>query len=286
MKGRFDRARNINPYRLGEKPLKKLDYYGRYTTVPKTIQMLLEFEQELKDSGASLDFDLGLIMETEDIRYMSTPPDVIPFARPGVDGIHYGFLTDFGAVTDLEQAFIVCVSPMDFNDCVWIVAKNIQDFLGVVYSESSILYNNFSTIESYQHYMENREAGSLDEDTLPVKERFRERFGIQPIEDMAQYLRELKEQRQKAIVVPTLNQLGVSRRSSQKEHELFRGNGEELEAVRDFLRHASAESKLAFVRDAQTKHLFEDAELRKLLAGELCSMGLADEAKRLELSYT
>lgn len=72
-----------------------LNYYGKYA-VPETVRGLFEFEQELRAEDLSLDFNLGLIMTQEDIRYMSTPPDVIPFASCGVDGIHYGFLT-FGA---------------------------------------------------------------------------------------------------------------------------------------------------------------------------------------------
>lgn len=60
--------------------------------------------------------------------YYSSPADSIVFANTGMDGIHYSFLTDFGIHTNLEQAPIICVSPMDFDNCVRIVARNLYEF--------------------------------------------------------------------------------------------------------------------------------------------------------------
>ncbi|HZG18016.1 MAG TPA: hypothetical protein VE710_23845 [Candidatus Bathyarchaeia archaeon] len=271
--------------------MKAFDYYGRYHTLPQTIERLLEFEKELSERGYSLDLDLGLIMEEEDIRYMATPPDVIPFARPGADGIHYGFLTDFGSVKDLEEAYIVCVSPMDFGEEVWVVAKNIRDFLRIVYTENSILYNHFPDVDSYVRYMEKREEEESDEQTIEAREMFKERFSINPIEDMVQYIIDLHDQRKRAIAVPTINSLGVTQMSSEKEHERFLLHSEQLDEedfdqVRSFFKRASVESKLAFIRDVQTKNVLEDRELRELVKNELRSFGMEDEANRLELSYT
>ncbi|WP_421617085.1 hypothetical protein ACAF76_018170 [Brevibacillus sp. TJ4] len=269
--------------------MKAFDYYGRYHFVPKTIEMLLEFETKLSKSGYSLDRELGLIMEQEDIRYMSTPPDVIPFARAGVDGIHYGFLTDFGSVEDLEQAFIVCVSPMDFGNEVWLVAKNIHDFLRVVYSENSILYNHFSDVDSYIRYIENKPFEEPDEKKRYVMETLKETFSLEPIDDMPQYVRDLHTHRKQAIAVSTLNHLGVVQISPVQQHERFdfeSADVGDIEMVRSFFTRVSLESKFAFIREAQAKHCFEDAELRDFACKELHAIGLVDEAKRLELSYT
>lgn len=99
-----------------------------YGSATPLIEALIEFEKELEANRHSLSFDLGLIMEQGRApRYMATPPDVIPFAHAGVDGIHYGFLTDFGLEKDLSQAPIVCVSPVDWTG-VWVVARHLQDF--------------------------------------------------------------------------------------------------------------------------------------------------------------
>jgi hypothetical protein len=73
--------------------------------------------------------------------------DVISFARPGMDGIHYGFLTDFGSIDDLENASIVRVSPMDFDDPVKIVARNIHDSLRIL-GYSSVELMDTSTNEN------------------------------------------------------------------------------------------------------------------------------------------
>ncbi|MGE5458939.1 MAG: hypothetical protein ACM3NJ_00655 [Methanobacterium sp.] len=270
--------------------MKAFNYYGRYTSLPQTIEMLLDFEKEFSKDRYNLDSILGFILK-EDMRYMSTPLDVIPFANPGADGIHYGFLTDFGRVSNLEQAFIVCVSPMDFDDEVWLVAKNIKDFLGLVYADDAILYNNFSDINSYLRYIQTKEvdeyADEFNRQTSYIKERFKERFAIEPIDDMAQYLSDLMEERKKVIAVPTLNSLGVVQISSAKEHEKFLFDGEkiDLKTVQQFFKIASLESKLAFIRDAQTKYYFEDAKLRQFIIKELQALGLADEAKRLKISF-
>ncbi len=290
--------------------MKAFDYYGRYDTLPSTLAKLFVFEQELRAEGQSFDSTLGFMLETEDTRYRQTPPDVIPFARPGVDGIHYGFLTEFGQVSDLEQAYIVCVSPMDFGNEIWIVARNIREFLRVVYSENTILFNYFPDIESYISCIENSEVDEPDERVLYVKEKLKERFSIEPITDMPQYITSLQKQRQAQIVVNTLNALGIiqSYQDQNHKHERFmfglveeqevdeenEANEEndqdderdvELECAKLFFWRVTLESKLAFIRDCQTNDFLDDAERRKWLVGELESMKLENEAARLELSY-
>lgn len=70
-----------------------------------------------------MDTALGLRMLKQDMRYYCTPPNFIPCAAPGVDGIYYCFLTDFGVVERLEEAWIAVVSPMDVN-VIWMVTRN------------------------------------------------------------------------------------------------------------------------------------------------------------------
>src|SRR4051812_6794650 len=92
--------------------------YGKYS-IPKSLDKLITLEKQLNHEGV-LNYGglLGYYFSYEgiDSRYLNTPLDLISFARPGVDGIHYGFLTDFGQVKNLETAYIVRVSPMDFDD--------------------------------------------------------------------------------------------------------------------------------------------------------------------------
>lgn len=83
-----------------------------------------------------------------------SPYDVIPFANIGCDGIHYGFITDFGMVSDLENAFIACISPMDdFDAHIKIVARNIREFVSLVCTMKSATEINFNLIKEEERYI-------------------------------------------------------------------------------------------------------------------------------------
>jgi hypothetical protein len=262
--------------------------YGSLSTL---IQELIDFEQELEENRHSLDFDLGLIMERgRGIRYMSTPPDVIPFARAGVDGLQYGFLTDFGAIADLAQAPVVCVSPMHWNG-VWLVARNLHEFLSIVYTDNSPLTHYYEHTDAYLHDLARRQAPVYDERRQMVRELFRTRFGIHPIEDMVRYIKDLRMARRRSIAVQTLNGLGVVPVfAEQRAHTPF-SLPDTLHWERDgskiqgFFLNATEESRLAFIRDAQTKHLFTDSCLRAFVTSQLRAMGLSDAADHLDESY-
>ena len=90
--------------------------------MPPTIEKLHKLDKEIEKKGYSLG-DLSLFLEFDFSPYESTPYDVITFASTGCDGIHFGFLTDFGTVSDLENAFVVCISPMDFDSHIKIVTR-------------------------------------------------------------------------------------------------------------------------------------------------------------------
>ncbi|MDQ0492960.1 hypothetical protein [Paenibacillus brasilensis] len=266
-----------------------------YGSATPLIEALIEFEQELEANRHSLGFDLGLIMEQGRApRYMATPPDVIPFAHAGVDGIHYGFLTDFGLEKDLSQAPIVCVSPVDWTG-VWVVARHLQDFLSVVYTENSSLKRYYANGEDYSGHLGQRTPQATDERTQFVRECFRERFSIQPIQDMAAYIDNLRSERKQNEAAPTLNGLGIQRYSTARQHSSTKGAllsvaepfhwEQQGEAVRELFRSGSYEARLAFIRDAQTRHLFTHSALRAFVAGQLKAMGLSEAAACLEESY-
>jgi hypothetical protein len=76
--------------------------YGKYP-IPKMLDKLIQFQEQLKDEGLLPYGDLlGVYFKYDgiDARYLNTPLDVISFAWPGSDGIHFGFLTDFGQAQD------------------------------------------------------------------------------------------------------------------------------------------------------------------------------------------
>jgi hypothetical protein len=267
-----------------------------YGSATPLIEALIEFEQELEANRHSLGFDLGLIMEHGRApRYMATPPDVIPFAHAGVDGIHYGFLTDFGFEKDLSQAPIVCVSPVDWTG-VWVVARHVQDFLSVVYTENSSLKRYYASGQDYTGHAGQQQPQAVDERTALVRECFRERFGVKPIHDMAVYIDGLRTGRKQNEAAPTLNGLGiptfpsVARQRPSIKHALLTVAepfhwDKQGEAVRELFRSGSREAILAFIRDAQTRHLFTYSALRVFVAGQLRAMGLSEAATHLEESY-
>lgn len=87
--------------------------FGKYY-LPPTLRRLIDLQKVL-DDPEQFYIGLNFYLSLENFRYFNTPSDVVVFGNIGVDGVHYGFLTDYGTVTDLEAAPIVCVCPMDFE---------------------------------------------------------------------------------------------------------------------------------------------------------------------------
>lgn len=136
---------------------------GKYN-LPPTLQILMDFEKELGDCEHFYD-GLHFYLSPSDFRYFNTPSDVIVFGHIGADGIHYGFLTDYGSITDLEEAPIVCICPMDFEQPTRIIANNLREFLRINFTNESLFYNDFATEDSYLAFKEEQAA------TYPLSER-------------------------------------------------------------------------------------------------------------------
>ncbi|GGN98118.1 hypothetical protein [Saccharibacillus kuerlensis] len=268
-------------------------HYGAYA-VPKTIRKLLELEQELTVLGLSLDRAFPFMLLEHDFRYHTTPIDVIPLASTGMDGIHYAFLTDFGRVSDLEQAWIVTVSPMDSDRPVWPVAANLREFLQAAYTDADALINNFDTGESYREYVRTRNPVERDEQEQLVREQLVQRFGIKPIADMGQYLDDLRVRRAAEAVLPTEDRLGVV--PINPDH----GNTcaavipsidrdfdweERRNEIERFWQQASADSKRIFLRHAQLHSIFQFHDCLNWFCERLEEEGMQEYAKNLMDSF-
>gem|GEM_PF-84613 len=96
----------------------------------------------------------GKLMKSIEPTYSVTPIDSVKFCTTGGDGCHFAFLTDFGTRQDLENAPIVFVDPMDFAECVRLVANNLKDLLGLFcyfgYTEAFRLYRDFKFLKGFQ----------------------------------------------------------------------------------------------------------------------------------------
>jgi hypothetical protein len=205
--------------------------YGKYS-IPEELDRIIGLQDQLQKDGW-LDYGdlLGYYFSYDglDTRYLNTPLDVISFARPGSDGIHYGFLTDFGHVQDLAEAYIVRVSPMDFDDPVKIVARNIHDFLRIMcYWPDALEIVDITTCErDFINWL--KECPLITTNQKKVSDVLCETFQLKPIESLFEYLQEVKQERDNQIVLPTEDGIGVvsTNQNESKTQDLFQFDSEQ-----------------------------------------------------------
>jgi hypothetical protein len=117
--------------------------------MPETLQRLFQIDEQLVEQyDKSFDELFGASLSFEEEGYDCTPDDAIVFLWTGGDGDHFVFLTDGGTVDSLEDAPIVFIQPMDFDDRYKPVARNIKEFLAL-YVQLKELYL-FEWLPSYK----------------------------------------------------------------------------------------------------------------------------------------
>lgn len=272
--------------------------YGKYP-VPETLKQIISLQDELNKEGKLPYGDLlgyYFSLAEVDTRYLNTPLDVIQFAHPGSDGIHYGFLTDFGQVDHLEDAYIVRVSPVDFDEPVKIVARNLRDFMRIIcFSPNAMDMFDIQTTEAeFNRYA--HEIPSLSEladyDRSEARDIFQKEFQLEPIKNLYDYLQQVKEERNLAAVFPTEDGIGVVQTPQLDDPQpiqpmkLERQQDLDLEQVKQFFESATYHSKLVFLRDSQSKGLIYDNEaVKNFLKQQLKLMNLNDEAERISYPH-
>lgn len=268
--------------------------FGKYV-IPPTLQRLIDLRNILEEDEQfyrGLNFYLSL----KNFRYSNTPSDVVVFGNIGMDGIHYGFLTDFGSVTDLEVAPIVCVSPMDFGCPTRIVAQNLCEFLRVNLTDGELFYNQFESEETYLEAKNQwiTEAANSPFQPSETEKLFRkkatnflmENIQMPTINNPYQYVQHVEMERQRNVVIQTQDGLGVTTRLLQGEkHVLFpihKDIDPDLILLQEYLYTSPVASRLALFRDIQLNYTLQDnQELYKIVAAAMVSMELIDEAIRL-----
>lgn len=272
----FGRIRESDKLVL-EPPPEEHDQYGKYD-VPQSVIRLYELEQEL---GRDMDSKLGLLMQKQDFRYPCTPPDFIPFASPGGDGIHFCFVTDFGTVGDLENAYIAVVSPMDFDNEIWIVARNLTEFLRIVCTDRTVLYNNYGSGEAYLVDVRKRDPERSDEPQRIAVSRLKQAFGIEAIGDLASHIDEVKAERAARVRLHTMDSVGVMALSDSPREDEAPMIAETPESPK-LMDEADAETKLASIRNLQYKKIIpDDRKMLLFCMRTLANLGLSDERNRL-----
>ncbi|KMY54353.1 hypothetical protein AC623_10780 [Bacillus sp. FJAT-27231] len=268
--------------------------FGKYD-VPPTLQRLIDLQNALGDLEQ---FYLGLnfYLSLENFRYFNTPSDVVVFGNMGVDGVHYGFLTDYSSVTDLEIAPIVCICPMDFERPTRIVAKNLCEFLRVNLTDGELFYNQFNSEESYLAARDQWAAERANSPYQPseneklVRERvttlLMENLQIPTVDNPYRYVQNVQLERQRNISIQTQEGLGVTTPLLQHEKHIpfpiQKDTGPDLELLQEYLYSAPVASRLALFRNIQLNDVLQNnQELYKIVIDAMINMEFIDEANRL-----
>ncbi|GIP03757.1 hypothetical protein J28TS4_21640 [Paenibacillus lautus] len=261
--------------------------------IPATLLKLKEMnEQIVHDLEVELDDILEIYMDYDlnnqdaEFAYSGHPLDVIPFAFTAFGGEHFGFLTDFGSVTDLEDAPVVFVQALPSEEFhVTLIARNIRDYLGLFLTYKCMI-NMFSTVNE-----PSQEPSAVE--THPhlsaVEAKLIHELGIQKIEPVS-YRQNMLRERSKEVV-QTINGIGVKRMTACELGPTF--NVEEYDKydvlnnkVREFFQEACLESKLACIADLQEAGILltHTYDLNEFLINELRAMGCIYESRILELT--
>lgn len=266
--------------------------FGKYD-VPPTLQLLIDLEKELGTCEHFYD-GLHFYLALSDFRYFNTPCDVIVFGNTGVDGIHYGFLTDYGAVSELEEAPIVCVCPMDFDQPTRIIAKNLREFLRINGTDDALFYNDFVNEDGYLTFKAGQEVNHalqpLSQRQLSNQRRIQnfleENIQMPFVPNPYRSIQTLRMQRQEKVSINTQDGLGViAPNFAYETHSPFEINKDmalDLTALQAYLLAAPIPSQYALFRDIQLHYVLADEPLlRKIVLESMVTIGLIDEANRL-----
>jgi hypothetical protein len=276
-----------------ENSIKEL--YGSYE-IPEEVYKLYELERELNEVDLSL-YIIGLQPCLHDYCDPITPPDFIPFANTGGDGIHFGFLTDFGQVPTLSEAPIVCISPTN-DPPLRYTANNIKDFLDLVSSvPHAEMLEAFWANPDETHirqvmveFVKNSPSDWVEKRWM-IAERLKDKFKTQQ-KQVGFYLLQSQDQRAKSISTSTLDGLGIV--GSKEETDTYTNytfdfekyftqslDDQEFINIQDYLKESNRIEKLAFIRDIiyVVRTEFEENSFN-LVIDLMESLNLHDEIQR------
>lgn len=262
---------------------KKIDkYFGDYEK-PEILLKLKQFQKTEKANWEELGFWIDY-----NAHYSTTPLDVIPFASTGDNGIHFGFLTDFNRIKDLNQAPIVSIATSN-DPPVNLVAENIYEFLSMVLSVQyapllADIYQDDSTLRDSKAawFEEDKYKQRRDKPNKILKDE----FAIKEITKPIRRLLELKENRKSAINTNTMDGLGI-KFTTQESIEEF-GYSKSPSEVAHFLSKANLNSRITFYRNATFIYILDkdyDSEIKDLVVDHLKKDGFEREAVILKEDY-
>jgi len=289
-------------------------FLGHYDK-PELLKKLEKYTDTPELNWANLGFFIHY-----DSHYFITPLDVIPFAGTGGDGIHFGFLSDFGTVTNLAYAPIVCVSPTN-DPPIKLVAKDLTDFLRLVVTvgvaefldtdyqtddeitqrlqewetENSdeewaeiltINKNNPEAIAGIKKMMQSDEAGS--QGRLLQAKILKQDFQIEPMPRLTHYIKSLRKARQTKITIKTIDNIGVIYPTDNANINNFDYKIKDTKKIKNYLDNASPTERIKFYREATYHYILSknfDSHIKTPLIKALRKDGFEREARLLKKNY-
>ena len=272
-------------------------------------EMVKQLESIQKHDGSWE--SLGFYIEFNH-HYSTTPLDVIPFAGTGGDGIHFGFLTDFGNVKDLDKAPIVCVSPMN-DPPVKLVSQNLRDFLRLVITVGNAEFLNedyankeevtirlmkwdkVSEVDGYGHPLPPDKIFQMKQritETLKARVEkinlIKSQFQMEEMPDVYKYIKDLRLARQAEITIETADNIGIIYLEETMPITEFDYRIKDSDSVSGYLEKASKAQRLKFYRDATYHYILSkdyDYDIQKVIIKALRNDGFKREAHILETKY-
>lgn len=233
-------------------PINTSRLYGEY----KKPETLIRLEEFTKDNSVNLEL-IGFFLD-QSMPYAPQPIDMIPFATTGTDGTYFAFLTDFGHISNLEEAPIIMYCAADFSyeepsSSFTLFAKNIKDFLSI----STQIYNPYFVYETDPRLtnFKNEVEEFLEDEFEEVEERISlaksliEHLDLETIENLNEYYTELILQRHNKSEIKTKDGLNIIFEKLNGHSEQVIGDIFSKEDLISLLSEKNKFTRLKFYRD-------------------------------------
>lgn len=253
--------------------------FGNYEK-PQILEKLESYQKKELANWENLEFWIDY-----NHYYSITPIDVIPFAGTGNNGIHFGFLTDFGLIKNLEKAPIVCIAP-SYDPPINIVAKDIRQFLSfVAYCEQSSLLADVYENDKAFEFRKNQYLEWQMEEKYVVKrkktiELLNKEFGIEKDNKIVSKINTFKKEREKFISTETSDGIGLVLENDEKVSDFE--YSKDSKKVKEFLDKSNLNSRLKFYRESTFQYILSDdydKEIKKLIIEYLEKDGFKRESE-------
>jgi len=186
-----------------------------------------------------------------------TPLDGILFAATGGNRIHFAFLTDFGQITDLNEAPIICVAPT-YDPPINLVAKNLRQFLTFVahLQNAEILADIYETETAFEEERQDFILSDNEPERVADREKtlaiLKSDFNIHPEPKVFDAIQTAKAERAQQVHTNTIEGLEIILPNDESVTDLKLTKA--IQKVKAFLASANLNSRIKIYREATTRY--------------------------------